>query len=269
MPLGVAEWGPPANMPFYTRLSTAVVDELYTVAGMSAAAHGHDLYHLPLHKWPVAAVDILRREQAVIGETGCARLLEADAEASGTVVGPSTVPGAGLGLFAARDMAQGEVILPFFGQLVYHDLQVPARSTRARLSSKLYGASKLHASLATTARNWMCTALQLRAHDSLWAECASYDTTALVPTVVGSVLGLSSDVYDRPVWVVPADSCAAGRVNDPRPHLDANVEFRQEHDPVCTPVQLITHDGAFLHVLHNIKAGAELLAKYGRRYPLP
>lgn len=236
---------------------------------MQEAAGGHDLYSLPLHKWPAAAVDVLRREQAVIGETGHPRLLEADAEAVGTFVASSTVPNAGLGLFAARALKKGEVILPFFGQIVYHDLQVPARSTRARLSSKLYGADVLHPTLATTASNWMYTALQLRAHVSLWNASSGYLQAAMVPTVVGSELGLSSDAYERPVWVVPADFCAAGRVNDPRPHLKANAQYFQEHDPVCYCDQMIPHDGAFLKVVEDIKAGEELLAKYGRRYPLP
>lgn len=268
MPLSVPGWDPPSRMPAYTCLSTAVVDELYGVAGMAAASNGDNLYKRPVHRWPRGAIDVLLREQNVIGETGQARLLEADAEASGTVVGRSTVPRAGLGVFATRAMSVGDDILPFFGQLVYHDLQIPARSTRPRTSNRLYGQDAVPAPLATTARNWMCTGLQLRAHGSLWQPSSSYLQGAMVPTTVGSDWGLSSDAYPHPVWIVPADCCAAGRVNDPRPHLSANAKYVQRFEPVFFHDQLIKADCAFLVVTRDIKAGDEILAKYGRRYPL-
>lgn len=268
MPLSVAGWDPPSRMPAYTCLSAAVVDELSGVAGMAAASNGYNLFKRPVHRWPRGAIDVLLRELSVIGETGQARLLEADAEANGTEVRRSTVPRAGLGVFATRAMSVGDDILPFFGQIVYHDLQLPARSTRPRTSERLYGLDALPLPLATTARNWMFTGLQLRAHSSLWQSSSSYLQNAMVPTAVGSEWGLSSDAYPRPVWVVPADCCAAGRVNDPRPHLSANAKYVQRFDPVLFGDQLIKANCAFLVVTRDIKAGEEILAKYGRRYPL-
>lgn len=267
MPLSVPGWEPPRRMPGYTRLSVAVLDELSGVSGLSAASAGYNLYERTLDDWPRRAVDILIREQQVIGETGQPRLLEADAEASGAEVRPSTVPGAGLGLFATRTLAVGERI-PFFGQLVYHDLQVAARSNGARLRGQLYGSGVVPPSLATTARNWLYTGLQLRAHGSLWQSSSSYHHAAMVPTAVGSVFGLSSEAYPRPVWVVPSDFCAGGRVNDPRPHLWANSEFNQQFDPVVACSELVMADCAFLSVTQTIAAGEEVLAMYGRRYPL-
>lgn len=268
MPLSVPGWTPPPRLPAYTRLSTAVVDELAGVAGMAVASDGYDLYARAVHRWPRRAIDILLREQQVIGETGQGRLLEADAEANGVVVQQSTVPGAGLGVFATRAFSAGDELLPFFGQLVYHDLQVPARSTRPRTSERLYGLDKLPPPLATTARNWMFTGLQLRAHSSLWQSSSSYLQGAMVPTFVGSEMGLSSDAYPRPVWIVPADFCAAGRVNDPRPHLLANAKYVQRFDPVIYCDQLIKANCATIVVTRDITAGEEILAHYGRRYPL-
>lgn len=268
MPLSVPGWEPPPRMPAYTRLSTAVVNELSGVAGMAAASSGCNLYERAVHRWPRRAIDVLLREQHVIGETGQGRLLEADAEANGTVVQRSNVAGAGLGVFATRAFSVGDTLLPFFGQLVYHDLQVPARSTRPRTSERLYGPDLLPPALATTARNWMFTGLQLRAHSSLWQSSSGYLEGAMVPTFVGSELGLSSEAYPRPVWVVPADFCAAGRVNDPRPHLLANAKYVQRFDPVVSCEQLTKADCAFLVVTRDIKPGEEILAKYGRRYPL-
>lgn len=268
MPLSVPGWEPPPRMPAYTCLSTAIVDELSGVDGMAAASSGYNLYARAVHRWPRRAVDVLLREQNVLGETGQGRLLEADADANGTVVQRSTVPCAGLGLFATRAFTAGDTLLPFFGQLVYHDLQVPARSTRPRTCQRLYGLDELPPPLATTARNWMSTGLQLRAHSSLWQSCSSYLQGTMVPTFVGSNMGLSSDAYPRPVWIVPADFCAAGRVNDPRPHLLANVKYVQRYDPVFRCDQLIQADCAFLVVTRDIEAGEEILAMYGRRYPL-
>lgn len=267
MPLSVPGWEPPPLMPAYTRLSPAIVDELSGVAGMAAASSGYNLYERAVHRWPRRAIDVLLREQQVLGETGQGRLLEADAEANGTVVQRSTVPGAGLGLFATRAFSAGDKLLPFFGQIVYHDLQVPARSNRPRTSQRLYGLGVLPPPLATTARNWMFTGLQLRAHSSLWQSSSSSLQGTMVPTFVGSNMGLSSDAYPRPVWIVPADFCAAGRVNDPRPHLLANVKYVQRFEPVSVCDQLIQADCAFLLVTHDIQAGEEILAIYGRRYP--
>lgn len=255
-------------MPAYTRLSKAVLDELSSVAGMAAASHGYNLYQRPVHRWPPSAVNVLRREMLVLGETGQARLLEADAEASGTTVRRSTVSGAGLGVFATRTLAVGDEILPFFGQIVYHDLQVPGLSARPRSSQHQYGLSVLPSFLATTAQNWMYTGLQLRAHAHLWQSSSSYLQGSMVPTAVGSEHGLSSDAYPRPVWIVPADFCAGGRVNDPRPYLSANTKYVQRFDPVFFHDQLIMADCTLLVVTQTIQAGQEVLAKYGRRYPL-
>lgn len=69
---------------------------------MQVAGNGRDLYSLPLLQRPAAADDVPRREQAVIGGAGNALLPEADAEAIRTIVAPSTVPRAGLGLFATQ-----------------------------------------------------------------------------------------------------------------------------------------------------------------------
>lgn len=268
MPLTTLEWEPLEGMPPYTRLSSAVVKEFYDMCDMPEAVEGHNLYRLPLHKWPVEAVDLLQDQVRVLGETGQSRLLEADAEASGTVVMPSTVPGAGLGVLATHELAVDQHILPFFGQLVYHDLQVPARSSRVRSYEHIYGADVLRPSLTTTARNWMLTGLQLRTSTSMWQSVASSTQAAMVPTAVVHQLGRNTERYGRPVWIVPSDICAGGRVNDPRPHLTANVKYVQRFDPVFFRDQLVMERCGFPQVKRTIHPGEELVAKYGRRYPL-
>lgn len=184
------------------------------------------------------------------------------------MVNPSTLPGAGLGDFAERPFISGEIVQPFFGQMVDHDLQLPARSTRVRVSSTLHGADVVHPSLATTASNWMKTWLQVRTHASSRQSSSISRHAAMVPPMVGSELGLSSDQCDWPVWIVPTDFCAGGRVNDPRPNLVANVMFVQQDDPVQFPKQLAQRNCASLEVMRDINAGEEMLAKYRRRYPL-
>lgn len=269
MPLTTLEWEPPRYMQAYSRLSAAIVDELYAMCTMSREFVGHDLYRLPLHDWPPAAVDVLQSQMRVLGETGQSRLLEADAEANGTTVLPSTVPGAGLGVFATRQLSVNEHILPFFGQLVYHDLQVPGRSGRERSYNHLYGARTIRPSLATTARNWMLTGLQLRTGNSMWQVASGTTQADMVPSAVLTRIGSSSlCTYNCPVWIVPSDLCAGGRVNDPRPSLTANAKYVQRFDPVFFCDQLVMADCAHLQVKRTILPGQEVLAAYGRRYPL-
>lgn len=154
-------------MPAHTRLSYAVMHELRKVPAMRAVSHGYDMYRLPVHEWPTGAAEVLVRELEVLDEAGLSFLLQADASASGTVVRQSSIPGAGLGVFATRSVRVGERILPFYGQVVYHDQQVPARSESARLATELYSAKALPMRIATTAERWQTSALQLRTSTSL------------------------------------------------------------------------------------------------------
>eukprot|EP00170_Pyropia_yezoensis_P004776 contig_19468_g4790 len=59
-----------------------------------------------------------------------------------------------------------------------------------------------------------------------------------------------------------------GRVNDPRPSLTANAKYVQRFDPVFFCDQLVMADCAHLQVKRTILPGQEVLAAYGRRYPL-
>lgn len=264
MPLSLLAWEPPKKMPAYTCLPAAVLAELVSTPGMAAACQGHDMATLPVSKWPRGAVNVLAREMAVIGETGLSRLLEVDAESSGTVVASSTVPGGGLGVFATRDIAAGTTILPFFGQLVYHDLQVAARSTGARLSTRLYGSRALPGFLTITASDWLDNALQLRTHSSLWQPATSASAVSMVPTAVGSELGMSAEEWPFPVWVMPADFCAGGKANDPRPSFVSNANFEQLHDPVYRVKDIVLAGCGVLRVTTDIKPGQEVFVTYGR-----
>lgn len=266
MPLTLLAWEPPLLMPAHTRMSGAIVKELMSVEGVVDACGGLNLCTTTVDEWPDAVIQILRAERDVLGLTGQVRLLEADAEASETVVQPSTVRHAGLGVFATRDFEVGHHFLPFFGQLVYHDLQVPGRSLRERSYAHQYGLGKLDKSLATTARNWMYTALQLRTHTSMWPVGSSGSSSSMVPAALSAREDAATTA--KPVWVAPSEFCAGGRVNDHRPDLVANAKYVQLVDPVMNIGQLILPNCAFLEVTRKIYAGQEVLAKYGRRYPL-
>ncbi|KAK1866197.1 hypothetical protein I4F81_008717 [Pyropia yezoensis] len=79
-----------------------------------------DLASQSVDFWPAAAADIL-----AYGVDDRA-LLAVDAAATDTYVRRSSIAGAGRGLFAARAVLEGELLLPFYGQVVYHDLDAAA-----------------------------------------------------------------------------------------------------------------------------------------------
>lgn len=167
-------------------------------------------------------------------------LLEADAAASGTFVRASTNPGAGLGVFATRPLVEGAAILPFFGQLVYHDLQVAARSTRARLHLRLYGVDYvLLAGLCTTAGNWLDTGLQLRTSSTLLSALSSSYLATFLPSFVGARMVYTAGEWPGPAWVVPASCCAGRKANEPRPLFVENTRYEQVYDPVSCRGELV------------------------------
>lgn len=256
-------------MPAHTRLPYAVMNELWKVPAMQAASQGYDLSRLTVDEWPRDAVQVLVRELDVLNESGLGFLLQADAAACGTEVRRSTIAGAGLGVFATREFTVGERLLPFYGQLVYHDLQVPARSGSARLATKRYGAGALPMRIATTAERWQTCALQLRTATSLWSVTSSSRAAAsMVPSAVSAVVDRATAQSRVPVWVVPSECCAAGKVNDPHPHPVANTSFEQRIDPVCARKDLIKSWCGRLRVTADIQAGEEVTVPYGRLHPL-
>ncbi|KAK1862544.1 hypothetical protein I4F81_005112 [Pyropia yezoensis] len=269
MPLSMTGWKPASKMPAYTCVSQAVFNELVHAPGMVEACGGMDITDKPVHVWPTKAADVFVRQGDVFGLTGQPWLLEADAAAHGTTVQPSTLPGAGLGVFATRPLDVGAEILPFFGQLVYHDLQVAARSSRDRLSTRVYAKGVVAEGLATTAAKWLDNALQLQASISMWTASADDPASSMVPSVLGTVMSGEAGPAEelcRPVWVVPASCCAGGKVNDPGRHQVANVRFEQRPRVIRTVKDLVKRSCGVLRVTRRIEVGEEVMVSYGPRH---
>lgn len=173
MSLTVPGWEPPLGMPSYSRLPSSIMNQLYQFTDLRAVAGSVNLKRAPMCEWPQRSVSMYKSELGKAGDAGLPWLLEAHAAAFGTEVRPSKIPGAGLGVFATRIIEKDDVILPLFGQLVYHDLQVPARSRSARLSGAKYGVRVVSSVLATTTLGWQETALQIRTSSQLWQARSS------------------------------------------------------------------------------------------------
>lgn len=83
-----------------------------------------------LHAWPLGGIYALLR-----ADTG--NLLSVDCDSNDVFVAPSTVEGASREVFAARDFAPGERILPLFGQMGY-DLTPALTSPDPSLAVRRY-----------------------------------------------------------------------------------------------------------------------------------
>lgn len=256
----LTEWGPPSVMPAYSCLPEPVLDRLCHHPAMAAGCRGCGLLARPVCSWSDVELAALLEEE----RTGS--LLAADAAASGTYVAPSTVHG--LGVFAARAISAGEHILPFYGQLVYEDLEATTPPGGAADQASRYGPSRLPRALCCTTSTWQRNALELEVHQDFWADAERRPWPTHVATYVATkqCFYRSRMTSSDPVWVVPAPFCAAGLVNDPRRHGESNAKFLQQPLPVHTKEQLVLPWTAHLEVTQDIAVGEEILVGYGDVY---
>lgn len=218
-----------------------------------------NLAEIPVNLWDHDELSILRREQRL------GSLLKADAADSWTVVAPSGIHG--MGVFAASPLRVGLRILPFYGQIVYHDLEHAATSTNIFKQMAKYGSEELPSWLSSTAWKWLSTSMEVRMHRRFWNRSAECRRLSRVPTALATkscYATVRPSVH--PLWVVPAAFCAAGYVNDPRPHLSANVEYVQVYDPVRTSTQLLVPGVVHMMVTRDINVGEEILVNYGDNF---
>lgn len=256
-------------MPPYSRLPFSIMNSLYARTDLHALARGLNLERLPLHEWPHSVLSLFRTEVQTVDADGLPWLLQESAAAYGTKVRPSSIRGAGLGVFATRHLEKDTSILSFFGQLVYHDLQIPAKLRSTRLSSARYRRKVVPPVLATTAAPRQETALQVRTGAELWEQSSSAQAlTSMVRTPTDYALQAGRVIASSPVWIVPADCCAGGKVNDPYPDLVANTEYEQQCDPVGSVKDLVRAGIGFLRVRTAIEVGKEVVVSYGRRHPV-
>lgn len=254
----MASWEAPSDKPVYTCVSAAVARAFRDVHCTSSCVPDRDLCNIPVDFWHPSELDVLYAGQ----EDGS--LLQTDAAASGTVVAPSTVHGRGV--FATRRLNVGRRILPFFGQVVYHDLESAALASCADKQPPLYGGDAVPAPLRCTAWTWLSTSMEVRMHRRFWRCTEDCSRLAWVPNIATKASVSKTRPSARSVWVTPAACCAAGFVNDPRPHLSANVRFVQTFDPVCSSSQLLAPGIVQMIVIRRIRAGEELLVDYGDFY---
>lgn len=172
-----------------------------------------DLTDLPVDAWPESAQVVLR--QASVQD-----LLAADARAAGVRIGKSSAYRGGRGVFALRPFVVGERILPFFGQLVYDDLMKAANSKSPKVRNRAYG----RGAFLIPASKWSKNAAEVRTGCRFWWKGGTYEdrlSSALFSA------GFPTQDCGRSVWMVPADHCAAGIVNDYRHvHDESNEDAR-------------------------------------------
>ena len=162
-------------------------------------------------------------------------------------VRPSSISGAGNGLFATRAFAERELVGYFYGTLVYEDL-----STASGHRPSVYG----EGSMAVPVKEFQKWCLQLR----------------------------MTGPDGNPIWIYPAPFCAMRYINDARylvgepgrptddrlaqnPHVyrQNNVEFFDpSHKNNRSDIGRYTL--VRVRTLSKIKAGDELLVDYGSGY---
>lgn len=174
-------------MPFYSRISPAVAEALFTVPEMILAPLLRELARTPVDHWPRPAANFL------IARVDHRAIAAVDAEASGTYVQRSSVAGAGRGLFAARELTVGEVILPFFGQVVFRDMDDSFYANDSSAVGRKYGDQVFPGGLCSTARYWGKRSVQVRMSNGF----------------SGSPVG-GLDESESLLSVVPPRYCAAG-----------------------------------------------------------
>lgn len=258
VPVIMASWEAPTDKPAYTCVSRAVARAVRDVHQKIGRFSDRDLCNVPVDSWRASELDVFYAGQ-VNGS-----LLQTDAAAYGTVVAPSAVHGRGV--FATRELEAGHRILPFFGQVVYHNLERAALTSRTEERPRLYGGDSVPTSLRCNAWTWLSTSVEVRMHRRFWRGTTDCSRVSWVPSIGTKACVSTARPSARSVWVTPAACCAAGFVNDPRPYDTANVMFEQPFDPVNTTTQLLAPGVVKLLVLRRIDAGEELLVDYGDFY---
>lgn len=257
-PVAMVRWEAPMNKPLYTCVSSAVARAIHDMRHPVGITPGRDLQHIPVDYWRQDELQALQ-----VGQQSGSLLL-ADAAAYGTVVAPSTVHGRGV--FATRRLRKGQRILPFFGQLVYDDLELAALSSSGEERSQTYGNDLMPPHLRCTAWEWLSTSMEVRMHKRFWKGTEDCSRMSWVPAIGTKACVSRTRPSARPVWVVPAAFCAARFVNDPRPYQTANVQFEQLFDPVYSSTQLLAPGVVRMVVLRRIRVGEELFVDYGNFY---
>lgn len=252
-------WQPPRGLPLYTAIPTWLLNWLNDNHGLSRCINGRNLSGVPLDQWPLGGVSALLRADTE-------DLLQVDCDYNDVFVARSTIEGAGRGVFAARDFAIGDRILPMTGQIVYDDLTAALTSADPSLAIRRYAAASRVHCFSSTPLYWARFSVQLETRFPFWGSRSGprfYDAAGA----------------SRPIWIVPARFCAAGVVNDPR-HVRSdgsvssaesvgravNTVFDTVH-PLIDDTSLLVGPGpVYLRVTKPIMEGEEFFVDYGSEY---
>jgi DNA modification methylase len=221
------EWRQPEGLPAFCSLPEHLVRFLEALWGVTDLRTRYG--QTGVDKWPE---ELLERYEQLDTST----LLAVDCMTYGLVVRPSTISGAGDGVFATRDMPKGKVVGWYNGSIVYRDLH---RSNASR--HKTYGPRMLG-----------CTVERFKKYG----------------------LRVNLEVRGNPVYLVPPEYCAAAKLNDPRlsaaepehgcaPRV-ANAEFREDDIPQTE--RLADPNLVEIVLCKDVKASEELFIDYGVNY---
>lgn len=267
-------WKQHSSLPAHTCVSYNIMEALLKLDGASAAGVHTELHHVSLGNWASSAT-------AFFEHASTDAMLAADAAGNDVEIRASTIPGAGLGVFALRDFAKGERILPFWGPLVYEGLYAAATSHLEEHQNKWYGSGVA----STTAKFWLNNTTEICTSSEFWdvTEWRPGQSFRADPGVTTKrcyefcPCGRSSKCF---VWVVPSSVCAAGNVNDARRNRTRgsgdttaaaarrkkNVRLTHNKFPVTTFDELVRADVVVLLVTRRICQGEELFLLYGTSY---
>lgn len=269
-------WDHPPGAPKHTCVSEGVLSALYSDYRMESVCPGVDLTDLSVDAWPEPALSVLLDAN---GED----LLAADGRGKGVRLGPSSIDGAGRGVFAERSSRRGERILSFFGTIVYDCLDTAALSNDWQMHQTVYGSG----SFSTTALHWGGYSIELRTGCRFWRAEALATPTDFCPSMLrkkvnGKRKKRPLGECTRAVWIVPARYCLAGLVNDNRdvsknvqkngqrrrvPRA-SNVTMEQRWNPVITSRHVTLPCAIEMVATRAIRAGAEFFFDYGKEYAL-
>lgn len=189
-------------------------------------------------------------------------LLAMEAVHYGLRINKSTIrhDNAGVGVFATRRIAVGEVVCYFYGTLVYHDL------TNRKEVHKTYGDGVM----GVTKDRFRKYAVEVDVHGHQFSALPHRRT-------------LSHGKQTNPIlWVVPAPFCIAGYINDPKyvegdkdldavedglgKKREANVRMKRTPGLGLNRRKLTDYRLIKLEALVEIEEGDEIFSEYGNVY---
>jgi hypothetical protein len=228
------QWRAPDGLPGCCTLPAHLLVFLSNMWGERDAFE--ELQDIPVDQWPPARLEYLERADPDVLRT-------VDALHHRVIVGNSTIPDAGQGLFTTCGRKSGDVIGWYNGSIVYRDISRP---------HGVYGSG--------------ITAVT---SDRFKRYAISVDTTEVqIPGQRASS-----------IFIIPSEFCAAAKVNDARycsrkdqlckarndPPRKVNVKF--DVRAPATSVYMLTNPYFItITACSDIEAGEELLVDYGNNY---